>query len=147
MRSSFTLAAAACVTGLSLATLAAPASADPGSAADSFPLTCDNGQTYDITTTRGGGEWTPGFDGASTTVFHPMSFGNFVGAAYLASEYPGGEPLFTFEEPGISVKPAKARGLRRMDCSFEQVSVEYDSEIGADVAFVVTGDVTIAVRR
>jgi hypothetical protein len=145
MRSTFTLAAAACVTGLSLATLAAPASADPGG--ESFPLTCDNGKTYDITTSRGRGEWTPGFDGGSTTVLLPMSFANFVGAGYLASEYPGGEPLFTFEEPGVSVKPAQARGLRRMDCSFEQVSVEYDSELEADVAFVVTGDVTVAVRR
>jgi hypothetical protein len=147
MRSSIALTAAACVTGLSLSALAAPASADPGSADDSFPLTCDNGQTYDITTSRGQGEWTPGFDTAGTTVLLPMSFGNFVAAGYLASEYPGGEPLFTFEEPAISVKPAHAKGLRRMDCSFEQVSVEYDSELDADIAFVVTGDVTVAVRR
>ena len=145
MRSSIALTAAVCVAGLSLSALASPASADPGG--ESFPLTCDNGQTYDITTSRGRGEWTPGFDSGSTTVLLPLSFGNFVAAGYLASEYPGGEPLFTFEEPALSVKPAHAKGLRRMDCSFEQVSVEYDSELDADVAFVVTGDATVAVRR
>lgn len=145
MRSSITLAAAACAAGLSLAALSAPASADPGN--ETFTLSCDNGNTYDISTTRGRGEWTPGFDSASTTVFLPLSFGNFVGAAYLASEYPGGEPLFTFDDPSVSVKPAQARGLRKMDCTFSQASTEYDSEIGADVTFVVTGDVTIGVRR
>lgn len=145
MRTSITLSAAACVAGLSLAALSAPASADPGN--DLFTLSCDNGHTYDIATTRGHGQWTPGFDSASTAVFLPLSFGNFVGAAYLASEYPGGEPLFSFDDPSVSVKPAKARGLQKMDCSFEQISVEFDPDLDADVIFVSTGDVTIGVRH
>ena len=145
MRTSLTCAAAACIVGLSLTALAAPAYADPGG--ETFTLSCDDGQTYDIVTARGRGNWTPGFDIASTTVFVPMAFGAFTGTAYLASEYPGGDPLFSFEDPNTSTKPAVARGLARLDCTFEQISVEYDPELDTEIVFVGTGDVTVGVRR
>lgn len=145
MRTSITLAAAACAASLSLAAFAAPASADPRG--DAFALTCDNGRTYDIVTTEGRGAWTPGFDAGSTTMFIPLAFGTVTGGAYLASEYPGGEPLFSFEEESVNVKPAKARGLAHLACTFEQSFTEYDPEIGADIIFVATGEVTVGVRR
>ena len=59
----------------SAALLATPAAAAP--AGETFPLVCDNGQTYQVVTARGRAFFTPAFPTTGGTLV-PVSFGEFV---------------------------------------------------------------------
>ena len=145
MRTRTMAAALASAAILPLALLAAPASAEPPQESPET-LACENGVTYEIAVNPGNGQWTPAFDTASTRVFIPLEFDGFQGSIYLAEDYPDGDPILTFDDPTMVVKPAKAAGLRHLDCTFTLVDHELDPDLG-EVVFVGTGGVTVGVRR
>jgi len=145
MRTRTMAAALASAAILPLALLAAPASAEPPQESPDT-LVCDNGVTYDIAINPGNGLWTPAFGTADTRVFIPLKFDGLEGAVYLAEDYPGGDPIASFDDPTIVVKPAMASGLRRLDCTFTLVDHEMDPELG-ELVLVTTGGVTVGVRR
>ncbi|HEV2070290.1 MAG TPA: hypothetical protein VGR26_10890, partial [Acidimicrobiales bacterium] len=84
----------AAVAALSAGLWAAPVAADPVNSpnSDIVPLTCDNGQTYDVVVS-GGGDFTPGHIVGSNAIFVPVAFGEITGTAL-----PSGTTAF--EEPG-----------------------------------------------
>lgn len=96
--------------GLTLGIAAAPAIADPKG--ETFPLVCDDGNTYQVTT-NGNGEFTPAHDADSTRTFVPLAFGEFTGTVTDAQ----GNVVDSFSEPGVakgqSGKNAKARSTAR----------------------------------
>src|SRR3954471_6139333 len=91
------------ITVTSLGSAMAMAVATPASAAQNIiPLTCGS-TTYQVAT-NGNGDWTPARDTNSTTVFHPVAFGEFNGTFTPAD---GSEPI-TETDP-----PSRARLNRR----------------------------------
>src|SRR5690242_14990636 len=60
---------------IALVATAGDASADPQG--DAVVISCDNGRTYEATTSKGNGEFTPAHDSSSTTVLVPTSFHGF----------------------------------------------------------------------
>ena len=71
--------------------LASPASA----ATEVIPLTCDNGQTYNVAV-NSNGDFTPARIIGSTGVLVPVSFGEFT----FTATAPDGTVLFSETEPG-----------------------------------------------
>lgn len=117
-----TAAAAALSAGL----LAAPVGADPvnGRNSELVPLTCDNGQTYDVVVS-GSGEFTPGHVVGSNAVLVPVAFGEIT-----ATALPSGETAFV-EPPSTKGQSGKKKDL--ITCSFEftfPVSPEEAEEFG-----------------
>lgn len=105
----FLSAAAAVALGAGL--LGGPAGADPVKGnSDVVPLTCDNGQTYDVVVS-GRGEFTPGHIVGSNAMLIPVAFGEFT-----ATAQPSGEPAFS--EPGTT-KGQSAKNKDLITCSFE----------------------------
>lgn len=144
MRSSL---AAALALGSALAIgVAVPAYADPKPRPDvtSATLSCDNGSTYDVVVSPGGGRWTPGFDTASNMVFTPLSLGPFHMHITDAST---GAVLLDETDPAVETKRAEKNGLTIVHCSFRQTGYGATSEFGVPIDYWVTGDVTAAVKQ
>lgn len=114
--------------------LAAPASADPGGAL--FPVTCDNGVTYQVTA-NGSGAWTPAHDSASNTILIPTSFLSFHGELRDSA----GNLLESFDDPpmdkGMSGKKVRSTTLM---CTFEIVDHFTDPVFG-ELTFIGSGEV------
>lgn len=117
--------------------LASPAQADPGGD-ETFPLVCDNGETYTITT-AGNGAFTPAHDVNSTTIFVPTGFGEFHGEVTSVET---GEVLETFTDPpAIKGNSEKQRGTS-LSCTFSFSGDEFVPELGGLVHFEGGGSVT-----
>lgn len=113
--------------GLAAGVFAVPATADPVNAKNSttIPLTCDDGQTYQVVVS-GNGRFTPAHVIGSTAVFVPVAFGDITGTAL-----PSGEPAFV-EPPATKGQSAKNRN-NLTTCSFVAtfpVSPEEAEEFG-----------------
>ena len=97
--------------GLALGVAAAPVAAHPKDA-ETFPLVCDDGNTY-IVTTNGNGEFTPAHDTDSNTVFVPLSFGDFHGTV---TDSEGNVEEFT--EPGVAKGQSGKNAKNTVTCTF-----------------------------
>lgn len=118
--------------------LAAPAtaSADPGGAAESFPLVCDNGVTYRIVV-AGNGEFTPAHDIDSNTILVPTAFGPFVGTV----TDPDGNVVQEINEPGSTKGQSSKQRRTTATCTFHlEETDEAGFTFSADSS--VTGFVT-----
>jgi hypothetical protein len=119
---------------------AAPAVAQ--SNAEIIPLTCDNGQTYDVAV-NGNGEFTPGRIVDSTGVLIPVSFGESTFTATL----PDGTVL-SDTEPG-SAKGGGNVGAHNpastVNCTFSETFVNNGEIADLPVGTVLTfsGSVTV----
>ncbi len=115
-------------TGGLLLAVAAPAGADP-KGGDTFPLVCDDGNTYTVTT-NGNGEFTPAHDVNSTSMLIPLSFGEFQGTV----TYPDGTTE-QITEPGISKGQSGKNAKNTVTCTFSFSGTE------DGVTFSATGTV------
>ena len=110
---------------------------------DTFELDCDNGQTYQVATNNGNGDWTPGFILGSQQRIIPTSFGDF----HFLATAPDGTVLFDETEPGNAKGGGHVKVNRpSVNCSFEQSEVltEADPESGLPAGTTLTfgGSVT-----
>lgn len=97
--------------GLTLGIAAAPAIADPKG--ETFPLVCDDGNTYQVTT-NGNGEFTPAHDADSTRTFVPLAFGEFSGTVTDAQ----GNVVDSFSEPGVAKGQSGKNAKGTINCTF-----------------------------
>jgi hypothetical protein len=110
---------------------------------DTFDLICDNGQTYQVATNNGNGDWTPGFILGSQQRIILSSFGEF----HFTATAPDGTVLFDETEPG-NAKGGGHVNVNRpsVTCTFElsEVLAEADPERGLPAGTTVTfgGSVT-----
>ncbi len=120
--------------------------ADPGG--QPFTLTCA-GQTYDVTTPPGHGDFTPAFDLNGTRVFIPVSFGAFTGTITGPAGFTD-----TFTDPETAVKGSGKQG-NTTECTYRFVdtSTLTAAEAAAEglpgpgtYTFVGTGTVTGQIR-
>ena len=129
------LAAAAVPTAL--AAVASPASADPKGG--TVVISCDNGRTYEATTSKGNGEFTPAHDTASTTVLIPTSFRGF---SYTITDAQG-NVLDSGSDNSVTVKgngnAEKARATAT-SCTYTFTETSMDPQLGL-VTFAGTGAV------
>ena len=110
---------------------------------DTFDLVCTNGQTYQVATNNGNGDWTPGFILGSQQRIIPTSFGDF----HITATAPDGTVLVDETEPGFAKGGGHVNVNRSsVTCTFEQSQVltEPDPETGAPAGSTVTfgGSVT-----
>lgn len=120
-----------------LAAVVTPASAERAGA-ETIPVECDNGQSYDVVT-NGNGEFTPAHIVGSTGTLVPVAFGEFTGTVTSAS----GEVLATFTEEGSAKgQSGKNRDLLECTFSFSEVSDGSDPEFPAGSVFTGSGSVT-----
>ena len=87
----------------------------PQSPNETAVLECDNGESYEITTARGNGNFTPAMDLNSTTVFVPVSFGIVSGFFDPAGDPP---PQFFEDEPVAKGNGEVPAGREELNCSF-----------------------------
>jgi hypothetical protein len=111
----------------------APAAADPKG--EPFPLTCGQ-QTY-MVVVAGNGDWTPAHSTTDTTMFIPVSFGDFTGTVTDAN----GAVVDQFTEPGGEAKGPGRNAL--MTCSFTFTETFQDPELG-EGTFTFTGTGTVS---
>lgn len=107
--------------------------------APSVELTC--GTTTELVTVNGNGEFTPARSSQSTTVYVPISFGEFTGTVLDLD----GNVVEQFTEPGSSLKGKKGTGVKdTIDCTYSasEVSDGSDPNFPAGYTFVGTGEVT-----
>lgn len=132
----------AAVAALSAGLLAAPGGADPVKSpnSDTVPVTCDNGQTYDVVVS-GRGEFTPGHVVGSNAMLIPVAFGEI-----NATALPSGETAFV-EPPSTKGQSGKKKDLTT--CSFQftfPVSPEEAEEFGLPAGTTaVRGEGTVTV--
>jgi hypothetical protein len=127
--------------GLAASLFAVPASAAPVNAkkATTIPITCDNGQTYQVVV-NGAGFFTPAHVIGSKSMFVPVAFGEITGTAV-----PSGAPAF--DDPPVT-KGQSGRNRDLTTCSFEgsfPVTPEEAEEFGlpaGTTAVEVVGTVT-----
>ena len=107
------LARLAVAGGVAIGIAAAPANADPKG--ETFPLVCNNGETYDVTT-NGNGNFTPAHNADGTNVFIPLAFGEFKGTVTDAQ----GNVVDSFSEPGIEKGKGNAgkNATATISCTF-----------------------------
>lgn len=126
--------------GTASALLSGGAGADPQTGF-TFPLVCDNGQTYDVTS-NGNGEFTPAHDIESTTVFVPVAFGPFTGTVRNAQN----QVVDSFTDPA-SAKGQSARGLADpVTCTYSFTEVSDGSDPDFPAGYTFSGVGTAVVR-
>ena len=110
----------AAVAALSAGLWTAPVGADPVKSpnSDIVPLTCDNGQTYDVVVS-GGGEFTPGHIVGSNAIFVPVEFGEIT-----ATALPSGTTAF--------VEPASPKGQSGKNRDLTTCSFEFTFPVGPE---------------
>ena len=96
--------------GALLAIAATPAGADPKG--ETFPLDCDNGNTYTVITS-GNGEFTPAHNADGTQTFIPLSFGEFTGT-FTDNE----GNVFPVDEPAVDKGQSNRNGKGDVTCTF-----------------------------
>jgi hypothetical protein len=143
------LLSAGALVALGAGLLIGPAGADPDKARNSqvIPVTCDDGQTYNVVV-AGNGDFTPGHVVGSNSMFIPVEFGQFT-----ATAQPSGA---VFSEPGPAKGQSAKNGQDLVTCSFGDtfpVTPEEAEEFGlpagtthVDFAGTVTGFFTPARR-
>lgn len=128
-----TAALAIACTPLTLAGLAAPASADPSNAPEAglLELVCGE-DTFDIVV-NGNGNWTPAHDAGSNAIFVPTWFGEVHFVLTMADG--------TILEEGT--EPARTKGSGKnadLQCTFHETGSFEDPELGV-LTFHVDGEV------
>jgi hypothetical protein len=103
-----------------IAGIAAP-SAFAASEKETIPLECDNGNSY-VIEVNGNGEFTSARDAGSTSVFVPLSFGDFTGTL----TYPDGTVETLPPDPGIAKGKGNAgkHATNLVTCTFSFSGVE-----------------------
>ena len=125
--------------GLAATLFGGAAGADPQGF--SLPLVCDNGNTYQVSTS-GNGEFTPAHDLGSTAMFVPVAFGPFTGVVRDAA----GNVVESFTDPA-SEKGQSARGLRApVNCTYSFTDVSDGSDPDFPAGFTFSGSGTVVVR-
>lgn len=127
--------------GLGSTMVVGAANADPTSGG-TFPLVCNNGNTYSAVS-NGNGEFTPALDLGGTSAFVPVSFGTFTGTVRDAQ----GNVVDSFTEEG-SAKGQSAKGLKNpVTCtySFSEVSDGSDPEFPAGYTFSGSGTAVVRI--
>jgi len=125
--------------GVASTLLMGTAGADPKG--NVFPITCDNGQSYDVAV-NGNGEFSPAHDTASNATLVPVSFGPFTGTVRDLD----GNVVESFTEPGAS-KGQSAKGLKNaVTCSFSFTEVSDGSDPGFPAGYTFSGSGTAVVR-
>lgn len=115
--------------------MTAPALADPSG--DVFTLVC-NGQTYQVTTSAGNGDFTPAHDLASNRVFIPHAFGPFTGTIRNAS----GTVVDSFTDPAQTQGSGKQKNDVFCTFSFHEVSDGSEPDFPAGYTFDGSGTAT-----
>lgn len=118
-----------CIAGTS-----APASADPTNAKNAtvFDIVCDDGTSTQIVVTESG-NWSPGHDLGSNSIFVPVVIGEITGTVTDAA----GNVLETFTEPATTKGAGRNADLQ---CTFSGTFTFDDPALGL-ITVEVTGDV------
>jgi hypothetical protein len=119
--------------GAMFAIAATPAGADP-KGGDTFPLVCDNGNSYTVTT-NGNGDFTPAHNVNGTETFVPLAFGAFTGT-FTDNE----GHVFPIDEPATTKGQSNRNGKGDVTCTFTFSGTDEDGTFEASGS--VTGFIT-----
>jgi len=117
------------------------ASADPKSD-DSITLTCPGQDPVDIVADSGNGQWTPGLDRASTSVYQPVGFAD----EYFVVRDGDGNVLEEGSDPGPSMKNGKRKGQTIVECTYLATFSGFDGELGMFIEGEFGGTVFVVQR-
>lgn len=116
------------------------AGADP-TKGEVFPISCDNGKSYEVVS-NGNGDFTPAHDVGSNATLVPVSFGAFTGTITDGN----GNVVETFNEPAES-KGQSAKGLKNaVTCTFSFSEVSDGSHPDFPLGYTFTGSGSAVVR-
>lgn len=127
--------------GTTAGLLAGPVGADPKQ--EIIPVTCDNGNTYDLAV-NGNGEFTPGHDVDSNTVLIPVAFGTFTGIIRNAAGAQVGDPIV--EEGAEKGQSGKKAETVTCTVSFSFTNTGTETEDGVPPGGTFTGSGTVIAR-
>lgn len=115
-----------------------------GAATDQDPIMLTCGGVTEQVVTEGNGQFTPARSVSGTSVYVPLSFGEFQGTLYDTA----GNVVDQFTDSTTFFKGRSATGVRNtVSCTFAQTSVSdgSDPEFPLGYTFVSAGQVTVLV--